>query len=307
MSEEKLTDTTDIQAEIARCAVIPAYNEARTIGSVVLETLPYVDTVIVVDDGSDDRTAAISESAGAEVISLGPNQGKGAALKAGFERAMDYRASVIVTLDADGQHNACSIPEMVAPIESGEAEVVVGSRQLEGDGAASFLRHSGRKMLDGATNLTLETPVRDTQSGYRAFSHDALELVGDIEVGMGVESEMLIRCDSAGLTVSEVPIEEHYNDEAESSTHPVKHAGSVGRTILNVIRFQNPLFFFGVISLILLGSGAIFGFDTATHYYATREFWPGKALLSMLCLIMGMQFGTIALLFDYFDTWLQRR
>jgi hypothetical protein len=74
-----------------------------------------------------------------------------------------------------------------------------------------------------------------------------------------------------------------------------------------VIRFQNPLFFFGIISLILLGSGTIFGFDTATHYYATRKFWPGKALLSMLCLIMGVQFGTIALLFDYFDTWLKRR
>jgi glycosyltransferase involved in cell wall biosynthesis len=287
--------------------VIPAYNEARTIGSVVLETFPYVDIVIVVDDGSDDRTADISEAAGAEVICLEPNKGKGAALKAGFEQAMDYRASVIVTLDADGQHNAGSIPELAAPIEAGEAEVVVGSRELTGDGDPSFTRRSGRKMLDGATNLILETSVSDTQSGYRAFSRDALKLIGNIEVGMGVESEMLLRCDSAGLTISTVPIEEHYNDEAEPSTHPVRHAGSIGQAILNVIRFQNPLFFFGIISLVLLGSGAIFGFDTATHYYATRQFWPGKALLSMLCLIMGVQFGTIALLFDYFDTWLKRR
>ncbi|WP_153552732.1 glycosyltransferase family 2 protein [Halomicrobium sp. LC1Hm] len=307
MSKELATDQTEAKTEISRCAVIPAYNEGRTIGSVVLETLPYVDIIIVVDDGSDDRTAAISEAAGAEVISLGSNRGKGAALKVGFEQAMDYGASVIVTLDADGQHNAGSIPELIAPIEAGEAEVVVGSRQLTGDGEPSFARCFGRWMLDSATNLTLESPVCDTQSGYRSFSRDALEVVGDIQVGMGVESEMLIHCDRAGLTVSEVAIEEHYNDEADSSTHPIRHAWSVIRTILSVIRFQNPLFFFGIISLSLLGSGAIFGFDTATHYYATREFWPGKALLSILCLIIGVQFGTIALLFDYFNTWLQRR
>ena len=95
-------------------AIIPAYNEQISIGSMVLKTRQYVDRVIVVDDGSKDRTAEISKLAGAEVISHPTNMGKGVALKTGFKAAVD--SDIIVTIDGDGQHHTSDIPKLLNPL-----------------------------------------------------------------------------------------------------------------------------------------------------------------------------------------------
>ena len=108
--------------------ILPAYNEEVSIGSIVLLTRFYADNVIVVDDGSSDRTAEVARKAGAEVIVHKVNQGKGAALKTGFTAAVSLGADVIVTMDSDGQHNPADIPKLVEPILKGEADMVNGSR-----------------------------------------------------------------------------------------------------------------------------------------------------------------------------------
>lgn len=112
-------------------AILPAYNEEVSIGSVVLRTRKFVDRVVVIDDGSSDRTSEVAALAGAVVLRHAKNQGKGAALKTGFE-AMNGDA-VIVTIDSDGQHDPADIPRLVDPILRGEADMVNGSRYLNGN------------------------------------------------------------------------------------------------------------------------------------------------------------------------------
>ncbi len=149
-------------------AIIPAFNEEVAIGSVVLLSREHVDEVLVVDDGSTDRTASVAEMAGARVLRHHKNLGKGAALKTGFQ-ATD--ADVIVTLDADGQHDPAEIPKLMEPIIRGEADIVNGSRYLHGtDENTPRYRRVGQKILDTATNISTGLEITDTQSGFRAFS-----------------------------------------------------------------------------------------------------------------------------------------
>ena len=151
--------------------LMPAYNEEVPIGSMVLLARQYCDQVIVIDDGSQDRTAEVAGKAGAIVIIHKKNTGKGGALKTGFEAAVNNSADIIVTIDADGQHNPSEIPKLIAPIVSGEADIVNGSRYLSGNKKDTpIYRRIGQTVLDKATNIDCGLSLTDTQSGYRAFS-----------------------------------------------------------------------------------------------------------------------------------------
>jgi len=157
-------------------ALLPAYNEEISIGSVVLRTKQYADRVIVIDDGSSDRTAEVAALAGAEVLRHVENLGKGAALKTGF--ASLNGDGVIVTMDTDGQHNPSDIPRLVAPILAGQADMVNGSRYLNGNKKDTpFYRRLGQKVLDAATNINMDSShsVTDSQSGFRAFAWQTRE------------------------------------------------------------------------------------------------------------------------------------
>jgi glycosyltransferase involved in cell wall biosynthesis len=157
-------------------ALLPAYNEEISIGSVVLRTRQYADRVIVIDDGRRDRTAEVAALAGAEVLRHSENQGKGAALKTGF--ASLKGDGVIVTIDTDGQHDPADIPRLVAPIMAGEADMVNGSRYLNGNKKDTPLyRRLGQKVLDLFTNMDSGLAVTDSQSGFRAFAWQTRNVV----------------------------------------------------------------------------------------------------------------------------------
>jgi glycosyltransferase involved in cell wall biosynthesis len=135
-------------------AVIPAYNEELAIGTVVLITKRHVSHTIVVDDGSDDQTAEVAQSAGAEVIRLLVNSGKAHAMMAGFKRALSYQPAAVVMLDGDGQHNPEEIPKMVAPILEKDIDLVIGSRFLSVTNKIPGYRQLGQKILDFVTNVS---------------------------------------------------------------------------------------------------------------------------------------------------------
>ena len=111
-------------------AIIPAYNEEDALANVINNTLQYVDKVIVVNDGSKDNTAEVAENAGAELINHPTNLGKGEALKSGFKAIDDD--SIIITIDGDGQHNPNEIPDLIKPIIEEGADLVNGSRYMNG-------------------------------------------------------------------------------------------------------------------------------------------------------------------------------
>lgn len=279
-------------------AIVPAYDEAATIGSVVLSLQEHVDDVIVVDDGSTDETRPIAERAGASVIQHERNRGKGAAIRSGFDHLGDD-SEICVLLDGDGQHDVDLVSDLVRPIRNDEADFVVGVRSIDGEGSLSKRRYLGRRFLDAMTNLSTSTSVSDTQSGFRAINASAIDDVVPSEDGFGVESEMLHAASEASLTVEEVPIRSNYPADNEPSRSPLLHGLGVVASLLRTVRTSYPLAFFGTIGFFALAIGGILGFQTASHYYATQEFWPGKAMLSMLFVLVGTQFLMSGLILDF--------
>ncbi|MBR3213726.1 MAG: glycosyltransferase family 2 protein [Methanosphaera sp.] len=235
--------------------LLPAYNEEVAIGSMVILSLKYADEVIVIDDGSTDRTAKISKLAGATVLQHQSNKGKGVALKTGFDYASNY--DIIVTIDADGQHNPSEIPCLIKPIEDNTADIVNGSRYLNGhDNDTPTYRRVGQTVLDTATNVAAGVKLTDSQSGFRAFSSDSIKYFEFNPDGLGIESDMLIEASQNNLRILEVPISVRY-DVQTTRENPVVQGLSVLMRILEIMRFNRPLYFYGISGSIILFFGIL--------------------------------------------------
>ena len=235
--------------------LLPAYNEEVSIASMVLLSLQYADEVIVIDDGSSDRTSEVSRLAGATVLSHNTNKGKGAALKTGFKYAQDY--DIIVTIDADGQHNPSEIPDVIKPIMEDRADIVNGSRYIAGkDTTTPTYRRVGQTVLDNATYLASGVKLTDTQSGFRAFSSKSIEYFNFDPNGFGIESDMLIEASVNKLRIVEVEITVRY-DVNTTTDNPIVQGVRVLMRILELMRFNRPLYFYGISGSIVLFLGIL--------------------------------------------------
>jgi len=190
-------------------ACIPAYNEEDTIGAVVSKALKHVDLVIVCDDGSTDLTGEVAREAGALVIRHAENMGYGAALRTLFNKARAIDPDVMVILDGDGQHDPDDIPDLIEPILSGEADIVVGSRFLGKTDMPAY-RGIGIRLISLVVRLTAYPNIRDAQSGFRAYSRRAIRAIRITERGMGASTEILLKAAYHGLKLKEVPVEVSY-------------------------------------------------------------------------------------------------
>ena len=186
-------------------AVIPAYEAATTIGSVVTATRSIVGSVIVIDDGSVDRSSAIAREAGATVLRFEANRGKGSALRAGFERAAAVGADAIVTVDADGQHDPSEIPRLVSCWEDTGASLVIGARSGERE-TMTRARRFGNRFADRAISLFAGAPVTDSQSGFRLYDASLLAVVRLRTGRYELESEVIVKAIRAGLRVASTSV-----------------------------------------------------------------------------------------------------
>jgi hypothetical protein len=267
-------------------AVIPAYNEERFIGSMVLTTQPYVDTVLVVDDGSADDTALVAAAAGATVISLETNMGKGAALKRGLEAALRQEGvQAIVLLDGDGQHRPRELPLVAGPILDGTADLVVGSRFLSVRSQIPWWRQIGQHGLTWITNTTSGVALTDSQSGYRALSPQTAYLMTFQSNGFSVESEMQFAISENNLRVTEVPISCVY--EEPPKRNPIAHGLQVIDGILRMIGQSRPMWFFGLPAVALLLAGLFMGNQVVMILNSTKQLAIGYALVTVLLMILG--------------------
>ena len=206
-------------------AIIPAFNEEEALPDVIAKTLKYVDKVIIVNDGSIDKTAEVAFEAGAEVINHSTNLGKGEALKSGFKAVGND--SIIITIDGDGQHNPDEIPDLIKPIIENGADLVNGSRYMNGpEENTPAYRRVGQRVLDIATNISAGITVTDSQSGFRAFSPKSKSCFRFKDTGFGIESEMLVDAAEAGLKIVEVPITVRYDLDG-STKDPITHGVGV--------------------------------------------------------------------------------
>ena len=250
------------------CAVLPAYNEELVIGSVVLRTKQYVDRVIVVDDGSSDRTAEVAKLAGAEVIQLEHNTGKAYALLLGLRHARKTGCTVAVMLDADGQHDPREIQRVAGLVSIGKADLVIGSRFLEKNRGIPAYRQIGQKTLDLFTNIGAKTKVTDSQSGFRALSCQALDNLDFKSDGYNIESDMIAHFSALGLPIMEVPISVNYDVPNKHKKHPLTHGVGVLARLVNLIGYRRPLLLFGIPGTFCVIVGLVAGF------YAFSEYTP---------------------------------
>lgn len=206
-------------------ALIPAYQCARTIGRVVRGCREHLERIIVVDDGSTDGTAQAALAAGAHVLSLPRNCGKGTALSHGFAAALAMKPAAIALLDGDGQHDPADLPRLIQAFTAGSGDLIVGSRMADWGQIprARFLTNFiGSRILSWMTGLELE----DSQSGYRLISAPLLERLGLDARGYAIESEMLIKAARLGARVAHVPVATIY-DGAPSHFQPIRDTARI--------------------------------------------------------------------------------
>ncbi|MFO8051843.1 MAG: glycosyltransferase family 2 protein, partial [Thermoplasmatota archaeon] len=238
-----------------RAVAIAARNEQRTIASVVMLSREHADRVLVVDDGSTDRTALLARLAGAEVISHGMNKGKGGAIATALRWAKREDVDVIVFVDGDGQHDPGHIPELLGPIERGEVDITIGSRWHHDQGLKEMPVHRilGNWVLSQATSLSLSKLIRDSQSGFRAFHIRTLDsFLHSMETGFAVESEMITLADAKGYTWKEVGITAQYDSLDANTQGSWTHGFSVLGRVMRVLRVHRPVRFFGLLSIMML-------------------------------------------------------
>jgi glycosyltransferase involved in cell wall biosynthesis len=186
-------------------AVLPAYNLEKGIAGIVERTKPFVDTVLVVADGSKDGTAAAARAAGALVPEPEQVRGKGFALIKGIDATRALKPDVVIVMDSDGQHLPEEIPVMIQPFEEGPYDMVVGSRML-GTLRTSTINKFGNFGLKVISFCVTWKWMTDTESGFRAFKADKLYTLKLSSRGYEIESELLLRALNAGFKVKEVPI-----------------------------------------------------------------------------------------------------
>ena len=276
---------------------IPAYNEARTIGAVVSAAREHADAVLVIDDGSDDDTALEAERAGATVIEHDVNSGYGASLQTAFQAADRRHAEHLVILDGDGQHDPADVPDLVAPLRNGDADVTIGSRFAPGsETELPIYRRIGIGIVNLMTNLSLgvvrsRSWVADTQSGFRAYDRRAVKtLAADGEIGdrMCASTDILYHAHHSDYDIAEVGTTIDYDVKDASSHGAVSHGIHLVMNIVKTVERDRPITFLGLPGFLLSFVGLGFGYWTISNFLNTGVFPIGLAVTSMFFVLIGI-------------------
>ncbi len=274
-----MTDKTKI------IAAIPAYNEEKYIGTVVLKTKQYVGEVIVVDDGSTDQTGNVARLAGATVIQHKRNKGYGASIQALLAEARRRDPDILILLDADSQHNPDEIPSLIKPIFDG-SDLIIGSRVQQSSNIPRY-RRIGLRVLSYFSRILSGEKVADSECGLRALSSKAIAELKLTQNGMAISAEMIATAAERGLKIVEVPVSAIYTKDG-STLNPLVHGLGNLALIITMISERRPLLLFGLFGFILTVLGLIAGARVLYTVSIGGGIATGTALLSTLFLIIGI-------------------
>lgn len=214
-------------------AAIPCFNNRPFVADVIARAKNHVDHVVVVDDGSVDGTAEAAREAGATVIRHAANGGYGEAMKSCFQAARASQADVLVVHDGDLQHDPDEIPRVLAPILSGEADMVIGSRFLARRTDMPRYRELGINVITFLYNFGAKVKISDAQSGFRAYSAKMIDALPLYAHGMEASVEILMKARERGFRIQEVPISCLYYAHG-SSSNPVTHGLRVALAVIRL-------------------------------------------------------------------------
>jgi len=267
---------------------IPAYNEEKNIASIIVKLKKIAQKIIVCNDGSTDLTGEIAQKLGAVVINHPKNLGYGSGIRSIFQKAKEIDSDILVTFDADGQHQVEDIKKVIEPILKNKADIVIGSRFLENKNvSAPKYRKIGIKLITKVTNSTLKEKITDSQSGFRAYNKDVITKLEPGDVGMGISTEILIKASSRGFKIAEVPINILY--EGNTSSHnPVSHGTSVLLSTIKYISIEHPLKFYGIPSLIFFAIGLTFTFLSVQYYAEIGRLNTNLTLVAAGTILIGV-------------------
>jgi glycosyltransferase involved in cell wall biosynthesis len=205
------------------CGLIPAYNNEKTIGEVVLNARGYIDPVVVINDGSDDRTAEVAEISGAHVIRVPVNRGKGNALRAGFRYALDNAFDAAITLDADLQHDPSEIPRFVNHYRTHRSDIIVGNRLWQKE-RIPRVRYVPNRVGTFLFSRLIGQSIKDSQCGFRLYDRRVMQNIYIMTDRFEAESDIMLRAGKRGYTIDFVPIKTIYYEERSHRSYyrPVK-------------------------------------------------------------------------------------
>ena len=216
------------------------------------------------------------------------NLGYGSAIRSIFLKAKEMNGDILVTFDADGQHQVEDILKVTNPVQDGNADVVIGSRFLEREiSKVPEYRKFGIKIITKITNASIKENLTDSQRGFRAYSKQVLSDISLTEKGMGISTEILIKASAKGMKIAEVPIKILY--EGETSTHnPVSHGTSVVLSTVKFTSIEHPLKFYGIPGIIISSIGLFFIIWTLQEFAEFGSFSPILALIAIGSFLAGL-------------------
>ena len=278
-------------------ACIPAYNVEKTIGRTVLQAMRYVDRVIVCNDGSEDMTGEIAEGLGAIVLAHPKNMGYGAALATLFSAVARMDVDAMVTIDGDGQHDASQIPKLLDSLRDGDADLVIGSRNLRAEDLEEVpsYRKRGLEVINGLAKKLSYGELTDSQSGFRAYDRKAIKLLQPSEQGMGASTEILLKAHKAGLALKEVPVKITYG-HGSFDHNCLAHGLEVILTTVKQLSMRKPLLFYGVPGVFSLMVGLAFLVWTLQIYTVQRMVETNVALIGFAASMIGLVLMTTAVI-----------
>lgn len=268
--------------------IIPCYNEQDTIKDLVLKSKKFATKVLVVDDGSIDKTAYHAKQAGAIVLTHPYNMGKGMAIQSGFTYAVNHKFEYIVTMDGDGQHNPFEIPRLLNNVMNNGHDISIGIRYGAGTEMPKW-RKFGKRVLDYATSFGNGGFVTDSQCGFRAFNRKAIEALAPRlnEKNFAIESEQLIRAHETGLQIINTEVSCKYKGLDTSTRNAGVHGITVLLFLLRSILKKHPLLHMTLPGIALISLGLFFGVQMVTSFALTNLFSVAFFMLVLGFLFLG--------------------
>jgi dolichol-phosphate hexosyltransferase len=286
--------------------IVPAFNEELAIGLVIKEYYPFVDEIIVVDDGSSDKTYQIASGLSDEKVSVfkhDKNKGKVGALITGVKKAS---GDIIIFTDADCTYPARYIPLFIEELNKG-ADLVLGSRMIESHNIPLFNR-LGNAIFSILATYISGKEILDGQTGMRAFRKDMFNSLSVKAKSLEFETKMTVRAAKLGYNIIEIPIE--YRERVGvSKLHPIRDGYRMLRALLSIAWYEtSPLAKMisapGIlVSLVGLFFGCTSLYERITHYHLAHEYYP---LISVFFILFGVQLTSIGLIIDYLTKKLDR-